>query len=404
MNSAHRFLARYGAAMEHCTRSLITICVFIGYLSSLGCHVVGVKPPKRGGSDAEQSSSGGLPSGCGGDFGDGERASRFEVFMEASAAFTTAVAELSTSLRKACASMGTELGMSQSELSGNTKEVCDRVSARLRKDLQELRASAAVDIEVVAAPPRCEVDMKAYADCAARCDTSVEPAKVDLKCEGGEIVGTCSGACAGSCMTKASGSCGGTCEGSCRGACDGQCSMTDASGNCDGQCSGTCGGSCEGSCRVEGQASCQGECSGGCSVEYENPRCTGEVRPPKVSAECQASCDAEFSAKLDCQPGRAELRVSGDFDGKLRKKLDAVHGAIRAGFGQVLAINAQLMRVKKTGGRVIRTGRGAGKAAFKLGANAVSCASMAVASLVKASASATVSLEVSVSVSASVSS
>jgi hypothetical protein len=49
---------------------------------------------------------------------------------------------------------------------------------------------------------------------------------------------------------------------------------------------------------------CEGECTGGCSVEVKAPKCTGELKPPsaecQVDADCNASCKASASAKVDC--------------------------------------------------------------------------------------------------------
>jgi hypothetical protein len=47
------------------------------------------------------------------------------------------------------------------------------------------------------------------------------------------------------------------------------------------------------------------------------------VTPPKVSAECKASCDAKVSGKLDCSPAKVVLKVEGAADAALTAKYKA---------------------------------------------------------------------------------
>lgn len=359
----------------------------------------------------------GLSDQCRGDFGASKAAVRLSSFLGATARFAHSAADLETSLLDSCKSIGGALGMDAGALSGSTKTVCDAVSAKLSAELKGLRAEGNVQVNVVSTPPRCEVSMRAYADCAARCEVDVDPGKVELECEGGEISGKCSAECKGECSAQVQGVCEGRCEGSCQGgcsgvcqgACDGQCSATGANGECNGACKGTCrgscsagcGGSCEGQCWVRGQASCSGECRGGCSVAYEEPRCSGEIRPPKVSAECKASCDAQLHAEASCTPGHTEVTVTGG--GQVDPaKLERVRAALRAGYGQMLATGEKLRRVRAAGKALSKAGQDL-KGVSTVGVRAVACMSEAASLLPTALASVSASFEVQVSFTASVS-
>lgn len=360
---------------------------------------------------------GGLGAQCTGDFGAEAAAQKLETFLLATATFIDSAAELETELRGACNRMGTALGMSESDMAGDLRTSCGAVKARLDSELQSLRAEANLTITVVSTPPRCEVRVDAMAQCAGSCDASIDPGSVDIQCEGGELRGGCSAECTGTCAVEASarceGACEGTCEGgcngTCQGACDGTCSATGADGQCNGRCSGTCRGtcsancqgSCSGQCVVQASGSCSGECRGGCSVEFTEPRCTGEVRPPSMSAECQASCDARLDAEMECTPGSTTVTVAGNVSGNAEEKLNRVRAALEAGFATIMAIAEKLERLGASGGAMIRAGEDVPNAVGSLGLTAASCATRAVAALPRATAQISVSVEVSASFSAS---
>src|SRR5439155_6686457 len=88
---------------------------------------------------------------------------------------------------------------------------------------------------LVVQPPHCTASMDAYAECAGHCDASVQGGKAEVKCEKGELSGTCDAKCEGKCELAAGGTCEGTCEGSCDAHFAGKCE-----GNCQGKCDGTC--------------------------------------------------------------------------------------------------------------------------------------------------------------------
>ncbi len=353
------------------------------------------------------------------DWGDAGAAVKLEAFLGATAGFLGATADVADSLTETCRKMAGELGVS---VSGNDPQsVCEPVAAKLREELRGLRAEARLKIDVQSRPPRCEASMDAYAKCAAECQAEVDPGKVELTCEGGEIVGKCSGECRGQCSVEVQGACQGSCEGTCtagcqgtcRGVCEGTCSQTDAQGNCVGRCDGACHGTCEGGCTgscqgecwVSGQASCQGECRGGCSVEYTEPRCTGEVRAPRVEAECQASCDAKLSAEVQCEPGETTVVVQGDVASNVAERVERVRRALQVGYGELLALRVKLERLKAAGDQLVSAGRELQGAVGGLGlqaARAGQCIALSLEQLPRAVASVGVSVQVSVSLSASV--
>jgi len=387
----------------------------------VGCPAA--RPGALGGGGGGGGGAGGeLSAQCTGDFGANAQAQKLETLLSATATFLTTAAELEASLIDSCKQMGSELGIPDAEMepTGNTpaaRAACAPVAAKISEEMGDLRASASLEITVVSRPPRCEVSMDAYASCAAECDATVEPGEVDIQCEGGEIVGTCSAECTGSCGVEIEGECRGECEGTCnggcrgtcQGACEGTCAQRGPDGQCNGRCDGTCRGSCsascqgscEGTCWVSGEASCSGECRGGCSVEYQEPRCTGEVRPPRVEAECQASCDARLNAEAHCEPGYTEVTIEGDIDSNIEERVTALRNAFRVGFGNIKMVAEKLRRLGESGRVMVETVGDIPSAVGSLGLQAASCASQAVAAIPRATASISVSVEVSASVSAS---
>ncbi len=196
----------------------------------------------------------------------------------------------------------------------------------------KLGAKAQIGVEFQ--PPKCGASMDVMEKCAASCDGSVKGGDAKVTCEPGKLQGTCDAKCEGSCDMTAAAACDGTCSGTCdanvKGSCGGNCtgkcdgktsSGATCTGTCDGKCDakveGTCSGKCGGTCKMKAAASCQGTCTGKCSAEMKAPKCTGEMTPPKVSAECKARCDGEVHAKMECTPASASVKVEGSADAKL---------------------------------------------------------------------------------------
>lgn len=196
------------------------------------------------------------------------------------------------------------------------KAACDE--ANLGID-DVFNANAMVSIGLLVEGGGCQADLKASADCNAKCDVSAmcTPAQLEAKCEPGQLAGQCSAQCSGSCTAKAGATvaCNGACSAVCNGDCSGACAVKDANGKCAGRCEGDCTGSCSGTCEIKtgAMASCDGTCKGGCTVEFQAPHCEGKLTPPEcmVDADCEAQCRAEIEAKAVCTPPTVKFEVSG---------------------------------------------------------------------------------------------
>jgi hypothetical protein len=305
-----------------------------------------------------------LQARCGGDFGASASARKLESFMSASVAFMGSAQDLHGVLLDACQDIGHRLGVPDERMalpSGepDVRTACNAASAALRAELQDLRVQAKLEIDVQATPPHCDISVDAYAQCAAQCDASVDPGKLEVQCEGGELVGQCSGTCQGDCRV------GGT--------------------------------------WVAGQARCEGLCRGSCSVAFEQPRCTGTVQPPKVEAECNASCNAKLDAEARCTPGEAHVAVRGAVESNLQERVAKVRGAIEGAGVAVLATRAKLERLVGSGKLMLRAADDVPRAVGEIGLSAAACAAESAAGIINASASISVSFEASVSVSGAIS-
>ena len=305
-----------------------------------------------------------LQARCSGDFGASASAQKLESFMGASVAFMGAAQDLHGVLLDSCQDIGRRLGVPVEQMALPTGEpdvrtACAAASAALRAELQDLRVQARLEVEVQATPPHCDISVNAYAQCAAQCDASVVPGQLEVQCEGGELVGKCAGSCQGDCRV---------------------------------------GGSW-----VAGQASCEGLCRGSCSVAFEEPRCTGTVRPPKVEAECNAACNARLDAEARCTPGEAHVAVRGAVESNVAERVARVRGAIEGAGGGVLATRAKLERLVGSGKLMLRAADDVPKAVGEIGISAAACAAESAAGIINASASISVSFEASVSISGAIS-
>jgi len=239
-------------------------------------------------------------------------------------------AQIDGDLKLACGSIAKDLGAKGEYKSG--EEACKAALKVMGEVKAKIGANAKLSLDIK--PPKCSASMNAMAECSGKCDASVSGGKAEVKCEGGEISGSCGAKCEGSCNLEAGAKCEGSCQGSCDasfsgtcgGKCDGKCDgkatpaggQADCKGKCEGKCDanakGECKGSCKGSCEMKAGGECKGTCSGKCSVEMKEPKCSGEVKPPKVSAECSAKCDAQVSGKMECTPAHVGLKIDGAAD------------------------------------------------------------------------------------------
>jgi hypothetical protein len=247
-------------------------------------------------------------------------------------------AKIDGDLKVACGGLAHDLGHAGDFKDG--QEACQAAAKIMGEVKGKLGANLKIALDV--AEPHCGMDIKAYGECSGHCDATVKPGEVP-KCEGGKLQGSCSGKCQGECEASAAAACSGECSGSCdaeiKGSCSGKCTGkcdgkatpagggAECAGTCEGKCSGNvkaeCKGKCGGSCKMSAQAECKGTCSGSCSVDFQEPKCTGKLEPPKVSAECKAKCDARVQAHASCTPPHIALKISGGADAALQAKFQA---------------------------------------------------------------------------------
>ena len=245
--------------------------------------------------------------------------------------------QIDADLKAGCGPIAKDLGAGADFKDG--KSACEAAVKAIGDT--KAKIGGAAKLTLVVKPPRCQADMNVYADCAGKCDVSATGGKAKVECEPGKLSGKCDANCEGSCDVQAGGKCDGTCngtcdaevKGSCGGKCNGKCDGKDSkgascAGSCEGKCEGgsiqgECKGKCGGECKLKASAKCEGTCTGKCSTEIKEPKCTGEVIPPKISADCKAHCDSSVSAKMECSPASVSLAASGVADAKAFENLKA---------------------------------------------------------------------------------
>jgi len=323
-------------------------------------------------------------------------------------------AQVDADLKLACGGLAKDLGATGEFKTG--EEAC-KAAIKAMGDARA-KIGGKLTAKLVVQPPQCSASMDAMAECAGKCDASVSGGKAEVTCEPGKLSGSCEAKCSGKCELSAGGKCDATCEGSCdaqfKGKCDGTCtgkcdnkdSKGQCAGVCDGKCDagakGECKGTCGGSCELKGQAECKGTCTGDCSVKMKEPKCAGKVEPPKVSAECKASCDAKVSAKLECTPAKVLLALEGGADAAAQAKYKA---AIEKNLPVVLKIAIGMKDRVEGSVKAVSDVVGGVQAAAKAsggGPTMVASLGMCIASPLKGVVDAAASLKASVNVSVDV--
>lgn len=357
----------------------------------------------------------------------GELEGKVKAALAAGADLQQIAGDVEAEVVTACSNLAKDLGASDADLKpasdGPGKKAEAACNAAV-KFVGEAKAKAKGSLKVEVKPPRCSASMNAVADCAGKCDATVKPGEAKVTCEGGKVSGECSAKCDGECELQAGAKCEGSCNGECSGecsadisgkcdgTCDGKCDGKDSKGKCAGQCdgkckgnakancSGTCKGTCSATCTVQAKGECKGECSGNCSVEMKEPKCSGEVKPPQMSAECKAHCDASVNAKAECKPASVVAKVEGSADAQASLKLkDAIvkdlPAILKVSMGMKGKLESSIGQVKTSLEGAEAAVKGGGDAALKVGACFVGS--------LKAEADAAVSINVSVKASASAS-
>lgn len=381
----------------------------------------------------------GMPGSCpaniadasaimGANFGlDGELEGKVKAALAASANLQAISADIEGEVVTACSNLAKDLGAKDDDLKpkedgpGKKAEAACNVASKL---IGEFKAKAKGKVVVDVKPPKCEASLDASVDCAAKCDAKVKPGEVKATCEGGEISGQCDAKCEGKCTVDASATCEGSCSGECKGecnaeisgkcdgTCEGKCDGKDTKGKCagtcdgkckgkaDAQCNGTCKGSCSASCEMQAKGECKGTCSGKCSVEMKAPKCSGTVKPPEVSAECKANCDAEVNGKAECKPATVFVKVDGAADAEAAMKLKA---ALTKNLPGLLKVSVGMKGKLESAVGSVKVAVEGAKAAVTSGGDAALKVGSCFAASLEASAKASVSINVSVKASASAS-
>lgn len=331
---------------------------------------------------------------------------RVEAFISATDALIAATAKLKNSVGASCVAIATDLGQKDvpdlskpddPDFDTKLQTACTLANQGLDA---ELKAGATLSLEIVGG--QCTLAASAQFNCEAKCSVTgtCDPGGVELRCEPGDLSGTCEAKCTGDCtVTTGSVACDGGCSGQCTGDCSGACAVKDNKGKCAGKCTGKCSGQCTGTCQaVPPSAKCSGSCKGGCSVEYKAPTCEGTLKPPScdLDADCQAGCSAEAQLTAVCTPPTINVVVTGGVTGKLASTLEANLPALYS------AAIDQGPNVIEAAALVAAKGVDAGAAAV----DSLGCLAtygVEVVSQFEASVSASVSVSVSIKASASVS-
>lgn len=311
--------------------------------------------------------------------------------------------QIDADLKTGCGGLATDLGAPGDFKTG--KDACEAAMKAINDTKAKLGKGVTIAVDI--APPKCGASMDVVADCAAKCDATVKPGSAKVECEPGKLQGQCSGQCSGSCDMQAGAKCEGTCSGKCDGTCNGKCDGTQSSAACKGNCDGSCSGSCQGTCQLKAKASCSGTCTGSCDVEMKAPKCTGEVKPPQMSAECSAHCNAKAEAKVECTPAHIGVSIKGG-DAALAAKLKT---ALEKDLPMIVKVALGMGdRVKKLAENVKTVVEGvqgvvktAANGAPATGAALTACVAAPFTGALDAASSMQASVSVSVNVSASVS-
>jgi hypothetical protein len=261
-------------------------------------------------------------------------------------------------------------------------------------------------------PPKCQASVEVAVEAAAECDVEADPGSIEASCMGScevsadvaamcSAMGTlectgqapnfaCSGSCSGSCQLEVAAGCEGTCNGTCEGSCsactggacqmDGMGNVTNCAGSCDANCQGTCqleaGGSCSGRCEGEctynpGMAMCEAGATAKCDVSAMaeascEGSCEGEVRPPEVSAECEASVEAKANASVECTPPSlsVEFQFAAGLDADAQATFRVWLEGFKGRFAALLAANAKLEIVGDAAAGLVAAADGAVQGAF----------------------------------------
>lgn len=272
---------------------VLVATVTVAFASLAGCGGKGLPgAPKVPGSD---KIPGGVPGVGGGESGlvdpntcgnyaASEAGKKLKAFLVATQDVEKATEETVNVVKQSCITLGNELGMTEADYRGETKDICAAVYGRLQDNLKvAFKSKSALTIKYT--PAVCKVNAEGQVKAAAQCEGK---ASADFKA---------------------------SCSGVCRGKCDGTCATKGSGGECAGQCNGGCHGQCEGSADVD------------------------------ASAQCQAS--ASVKASLEVQCSEPELSIEGNAKLYVDKaKAEQTIKAMKTALPQILSVKARLVPMK----------------------------------------------------------
>ena len=191
-------------------------------------------------------------------------------------------------VKQSCIMIGTEIGMTEADFRGETKDICAQVYQRVNENLK-VAFKAKAGLKVKYKPAVCRVNIDAQAKAAAECEGK---ASADIKA-----------------------SCTGVCRGKCEGTCAGKAGTGGSGGDCNAECKGTCHGQCEGHADVNASAQCKASASVKASMDVQ---CT------------EPELDISADAKLVVDKSKAEMTIKG----------------LKAGLPMILSVQARLAPLK----------------------------------------------------------
>jgi hypothetical protein len=334
---------------------------------------------------------------------------KLRTFLQASGRLQDLGNQVASDAGAACVDIAKAAGRNPSAWEGKqgsdlVTAACDEADVGLKNTLA---AATGASLQVLVEGGECKVAVDAAADCYAKCDTSgkCSPGDLQVQCEPGKLAGRCGGTCEGTCeggTVQCNGECSATCSGTCAGNCIGTCGGAQSNGpcgaKCEGQCTGgACSGTCSGACKVQG-ATCDGTCTGNCSVQFQEPRCTGNVTPPKcdLDAQCKSGCQARVQTDAQCTPPKLTVKVIGTSNARL----DALVPVLEARLPVLVQIGFQRGKeLTDAAGALASSAKGVASGAGSLSVKAGACAVAAA----QAALAASVQIQVSVKASAQVS-
>jgi len=342
--------------MRNVSGTRLLLAAAVAALALTGC-------PKGGLPGANRVPGGGnLPGGLGGESGmvdpntcgnyaASDAGRKLKNFLVATQQLQKVSEETVQVVRQSCILIGNELGMTEADYKGETKDICAKVYGTIQDNMKvAFKGQAALKVKYT--PAVCRVDARAQAEAAAQCEGKASA----------DIQATCSG----------------TCRGTCEGTCAGKAGTGGSGGQCAGQCNGTCRGECEGHADVNASAQCKAHASVEASV---NVQCT------------EPELDIQADAKLVVDKAKAEMTIR----------------ALKAGLPKILSVKARLDPLKYAveswafAAKDLKDSAGTLAASFKDQAMCISGQIAAAASLIsQIQVNVSVSVEVSASASGTI--